>query len=133
MRRDVINYRRERAKETIDEAKLLFENDKLFATVNRIYYAVFYEVNALLLIKSLVSSKHTGVRAYFNKEFIKTGIIPERHGRFYNKIFGFRQRSDYEDFVEFNKEQVRVWLLQAEDFLRTVESVLEKLINDHSE
>lgn len=43
----------------------------------------------------------------FNKEFIKSGIISEENGDFYNKIFEFRQRGDYEEFVEFDKEEVK--------------------------
>lgn len=60
-RKDLIKYRIERAKETLDDARLLFENRKLFSAVNRIYYAMFYIVNALLLTKGMSSSKHSGV------------------------------------------------------------------------
>ena len=42
--KNVIKYRRERAKETLQEAQIMLDNKKLIAAVNRIYYAVFYEV-----------------------------------------------------------------------------------------
>lgn len=79
----------------------MLNNKKLFAAVNRIYYAIFYEALALLLTKGLSSSKHSGARSLFNREFVKSGIISEKHGSFYNRMYGFRQRGDYEDFVEF--------------------------------
>ena len=75
MQENVIKYRRERAKETLEEAEIMLENNKLIAAVNRMYYAIFYEVLALLLTKGLSSSKHSGVRSLFNKEFVKPGII----------------------------------------------------------
>lgn len=128
MKRNVISYRRERARETLEEAKIVFQNKKLFATVNRIYYAIFYEVSALLLTRNISSSKHSGMRSLFNKEFIKTGIIPEKYGDFYNKMFEFRQRGDYEDFVEFNEKQVKNWLEMAEVFVNEVEKTMEKLL-----
>jgi len=130
MKREVIKYRRERAKETLEEAKIMFDNEKLFATVNRIYYSIFYEVVALLLTKDLSSAKHSGVRSLFNREFVKTGIVSENLGDFYNKMFEFRQRGDYEEFVEFNKEQVESWLYQAEDFINTVKQIVEALIKE---
>ena len=71
---ELINYRRERAKETLKDAKVMLDNASLFSTVNRIYYSIFYEVTALLLIKGLSPSKHSGVRSMFNRESIKTGI-----------------------------------------------------------
>ena len=128
MKKELIKYRRERAKETLEEAKIVFENKKFFATVNRIYYSIFYEVLALLLTKDLSSSKHSGVRSLFNKEFIKKGLIPEELGEFYNKMFEFRQRGDYEDFVEFKEDQVKHWLKQAENFIDAVDKTIEKII-----
>ena len=128
MEKDIIKYRRERAKVTLEEAGIMLDNNKLFAAVNRIYYAIFYEVIALLLTKSLSSSKHSGVRSIFNKEFIIPGIVAEEHGDFYNKIFGFRQRGDYEDFVEFDQEKVKNWLENAKRFINSVEQTIQKII-----
>ncbi len=88
----LITYRLERAEESLQDAKILFENAKLFSTVNRIYYAMFYSVNALLLSKNLSSSKHSGVKALFSKEFVKKGLIDKELARFYSKIFERRQK-----------------------------------------
>lgn len=67
---DLAEYRLERARNTLSDAKKYFEGATLDSTVNRIYYAMFYAVNALLITKGLFSSKHTGVRALFNREFV---------------------------------------------------------------
>lgn len=61
---EIIKYRRDRASESIKEAELLLKNKKLHAAVNRIYYAVFYEVVGLLFnqgsffLKTHWSKKH---------------------------------------------------------------------------
>jgi len=69
-------------------------------------------------INDLFSSKHSGVRALFNREFIKTGIVREKLGDFYNNKFEFRQKGDYGDFVEFEKEKVHDRLKKTEHFIR---------------
>ncbi len=125
---ELINYRRERAKETLKDAKVMLDNASLFSTVNRIYYSIFYEVTALLLIKGLSPSKHSGVRSMFNREFIKTGIVKEEYGDFYNKIFEFRQKGDYGDFVEFEKEKVKGWLEKAEECITALDKIIEYLM-----
>ncbi|MCD6471995.1 HEPN domain-containing protein [Candidatus Aerophobetes bacterium] len=130
MKEKIINYRRERAKETFEEAKIMFDNSKLFATVNRIYYAIFYESVALLLTKDLYSSKHSGIRSLFNREFVKAGVVGEKFGDFYNKMFEFRQRGDYEDFVEFNKEDIKTWLEKAEEFIKVIDEIVAKAIEE---
>jgi len=63
---ELIRYRLSRAEETLEEARLLAENKHGNAAVNRLYYACFYAVLALLIRDGRYSSKHSGVRALFN-------------------------------------------------------------------
>ncbi len=62
-KKDFIKYRREKAKQTLDDACYLLKGKRLFSAVNRIYYALFYEVSALLQVRDLSSPKHTGIKA----------------------------------------------------------------------
>ncbi len=71
-------------------------------------------------------SKHSGVLAAFNKEFVKTGKISKELGRFYNRMFEHRKSGDYGELVEFEEENVRRWLKTAEEFLDAVEKLMEK-------
>jgi len=47
---------------------------------NRVYYGMFYAVLALLIYEPYASSKHSGVLAYFNKHFVKSGLFSESLG-----------------------------------------------------
>jgi len=49
--------------------------------MNRIYYSMFYSVQALLVLDEKAFSKHGQVKGYFNKEYIKSGIFPKEFGR----------------------------------------------------
>ncbi|GAB6275003.1 MAG: hypothetical protein STSR0004_18680 [Peptococcaceae bacterium] len=64
----------QRAKETFEDAKILFAKNRLNSTVNRLYYSLFYAILALLETKNLASSKHSGVRSLFNQHFVKTKL-----------------------------------------------------------
>ncbi len=126
----LIKYRLERAKESLQDAKLLFKHAKLYSTVNRIYYAMFYSVNALLLSQNLSSSTHSGVKALFSKEFVNKGLLDKELGKFYSKIFQKRQKGDYEDLIEFNKREVGDWLEKAEEFINKIEKLTLKIIKE---
>src|SRR3989338_7970246 len=102
------------------------ETGKLFSTVNRIYYASFYAVSALLLTKGLSAPKHSGAIALFNREFVNRGILDKELGRFYNEIFEYRHKADYRDMTEFIKEDVGRWLNEAGDFIRRIREVVER-------
>jgi len=60
---DLIRYKISRAEETLDEARVMLQTSHPYGAANRIYYACFYVVTALLLTQSLSSSKHSGVIA----------------------------------------------------------------------
>jgi hypothetical protein len=124
--RELIAYRRAKAKETLQDGSILFNARRLSSAVNRIYYALFYEVSALLLTKGLSSAKHDGVRALFNEHFIKQGKIPVESGRFYSRMFEFRQKGDYSDFVTFEEDKVQEWIDKAERFIEALEGVIEQ-------
>jgi len=129
---ELVKYRIEKAKITLMDAKEFFKGVSLESTVNRIYYAMFYAVNALLITKGLFSSKHSGVRALFDKEFVKKGIVKKESGRFYSEMLDRRLKGDYKDFVMFEEKDVKVWIEKAEEFIKEIENLLRKEYPDES-
>jgi uncharacterized protein (UPF0332 family) len=125
--RTLIAYRLQRARESLDEAALLLERNHINTFVNRVYYACFYGVTALLLIRDFASAKHSGVRSLFHQHFVKTGIVSIDIGQTFDKLFDNRQKGDYADLVRFEKEQVRGWLEEARKFVEAIEKVIREL------
>ena len=126
MNEELIRYRREKSKETLEDAHILFRAGRLFSALNRIYYSLFYEVMALLLTKDLSSARHTGIRALFNEHFVRTGKVNVELGRFFSRIYDFRQKGDYADFVQFEEAKIKEWLVLAEGFINELDQVIEK-------
>jgi len=127
---DLVKYRLEKAKNTLSDAKKYIKDATPESTVNRIYYAMFYAVNALLIAKGLSSSKHSGVRALFNKEFVNEGLVEKEFGGFYSEMFDNRQEGDYKDFVTFEKEDVEIWLGKATKFINVVVKLTNRIIKE---
>lgn len=124
--RALVEYRVNRARETLEEARLLSSAGHANACVNRLYYAAFYAVLALLLSEGLSSKKHSGVRSLFDREWVKTGRVPVHLGRLYRRLFDSRQKGDYADHVEFDIEMVAPWIEEVEVFVETVNGLLER-------
>jgi uncharacterized protein (UPF0332 family) len=122
----VIAYRLERAREALEDARLLAGASRWNACVNRLYYACFYAVSGLLLQHGLSSSKHTGIRGLFNLHFVRTGRFPKNLATTFNDLFAHRQEGDYIDFVDFEEIQVREWLEQAQAFVEQVLSLSQE-------
>lgn len=117
--------RLQQAEESLDEAQFLFKGGKSFRSViNRLYYAMFYAILALLIFEPFGSSKHSAVLSYFNLHFIKNGRIPKELGRAVNKAFDLRQRGDYKEIVTIAPEQVEPLLGQTKEFIDSVRRFL---------
>ena len=119
-RSDYLRYRIQRASETIREAELLSNGGFTAGAVNRIYYACFYAVSALLTSEGHSSSKHSGVMSLFDQHWIKSGRMPNEVGAFYHLIFQRRQKGDYGDEAFFERQQVKEWLAEARSFVERI-------------
>jgi len=123
---DLVSYRLQRACETLADARILADAGRWNPCVNRLYYACFYAVSALLIQDGLSSAKHTGLRSLFNRHFVKTNKVPKDKARIFNDLFERRQEGDYVDFVSFEESQVLPWLPEAEAFVQNLADLIEK-------
>lgn len=119
-RNEMIAYRLARAHEAITEAKFLIQHQHLNTAVNRLYYACFYSVSALLLSKELVVKRHSAAIQLFGLHFVGTGIVSRDAGRFYSHMLELRQESDYEYFVEFDIGEVDDLVPKAEALIAEI-------------
>jgi uncharacterized protein (UPF0332 family) len=126
----LINYRMERAKESLKAAELMLENGLLIPAMNRIYYSMFYAVQALLILDEKAFGKHGQVKGYFNKEYIKDGLFPKEFGKLYNTVFEYRQKFDYVDLSMPEEELIADYIHKAENFVNHISSFLDKNLSD---
>ena len=124
--KELVSYRLQRVRESLEDARILANARRWNPCVNRLYYACFYAVSAILIQENLSSSKHTGVRSLFNRHFVKTGKVPKEMARILNDLFERRQKVDYMDFVSFEESQVRPWIPEAETFVENIAVLIKK-------
>lgn len=107
-----------------------------------IYYSVYGEdVVRILLYGSyargdcqndsdidIVASKHAGVIAYFQKEYVKSGKIEKKYSKYISQAFQIRNNTDYGDFFIVSKQDVQEQYERAEEFLKMIETYL----SDHN-
>jgi len=129
--RTLITYRLERARESLEEANILLERGYGNTFVNRLYYACFYAVSALLLTKGLSSAKHSGTRSLFHQNFVKSGLVETELGQLYDMLFDNRQKGDYADLVRFDPNEICDWYDEAQEFVETVGTIVKKELGRH--
>ncbi|MFZ3207426.1 MAG: HEPN domain-containing protein [Geobacteraceae bacterium] len=123
---DIARYRLERAREALVEAEILLNSGHANTFVNRLYYAAFYAVSALLYLQNLQSSKHSGIRAFFHQHAVKPGIVSRELGALYDLLYMRRQTGDYDDLVHFDIDEVAPLLPETLAFVQAIEQLLQK-------
>lgn len=121
---DYIQYKRDRAFEALDDIEKMLDNKMLSAAMNRVYYAGFYIVSALVLFDGFSTSKHRQLIGYFNKEYIRTGKVPVDIGGILDESYSKRVASDYHDFVYLTKTQVDEFYKQMKDFVVFIDQMI---------
>jgi hypothetical protein len=124
---ELIKYRLEEAEDSIKEAEVLLkEGMSMRAVMNRLYYAMFYAVLALLQEKGMGTSKHAGAISLFDREFIKKGVFDEKLSKILHRAFELRQKGDYMEQAEVTQSDVDEMLPETKEFVRKVKTYLLK-------
>ena len=124
-KKELMNYRLNMARERIHSAKILLEDGSYKDSIGRSYYAMFTAVRALLAVDGQDFSKHAGVIAYFQKEYIKTGKFDRKFSKYISQAFQIRNNTDYADFVLVSSKDAIEQYQRAEEFLQVVENYLK--------
>ena len=122
---DLIKYRLERAWDTLEDAQILAEREKWNSTINRLYYAAYYSVMALLLNKGLKPTTHNGAKSNFTQHFIKTGELPKEFGKIYSQLFTWRQKGDYDDLFDFDNNKVEPYFEPVKALIENIEKKIK--------
>ena len=124
-KKELAKYRLERAKESIEEAKLLAEKGHWNTTASRLYYACFYSASAYLVIHGFEASTHNGIKTAFNKELISTSLLPASFGDLYNDLFNLRQDADYRDYKDLSEKVISPMIQEVENLIIQMEALIE--------
>lgn len=116
----------ERAEASFRAAKDLAVGGYYDFAASRAYYAAFYAATAVLLCEELEFSKHSGVIAFINREFVKTGRLDERYGKDLSWLFELRGVGDYGATVHVSRRDAEEAIKVAEEFLRAIERLIRE-------
>lgn len=113
-----------KARRYLASAKLLCQSGDFDSAVSRLYYAMFYGTEALLLSQGKTFSSHRAAIAAFGEYFIKSGLLPKEMHQSLHRAFEKRQISDYEYLTSISETEVADLQEKAEQFIKRTEEFL---------
>jgi len=121
----LIAYRIESSAEMMNDARSLIGQERWKSSVNRLYYAVFQIVSALMIHEGIRIKSHSGAKAMLELHFLKTGRIERKWSKFYNELSDSREESDYGAFITFTADDVLPLLPQTEEFIEVIKRLIQ--------
>lgn len=121
-----MKYRLEMAEERLHSSKVLLEAGSYKDSIGRSYYAMFTAIRALLAMEGQDFSKHAGVIAYFQKEFVKTGKVDRKYSKYISQAFQIRNNTDYADFFIVSAQDAKEQYEKAKEFLKVIVKYLSE-------
>ena len=85
---------------------------------------MFYILSAVYLKYNFSTSKHQQLIGWFNKEFIASEKIDRRYGKIIHNAYKNRAIGDYDDFIEFDIEDVKNSFNEMKDFIQKIRALL---------
>ncbi len=123
---ELSKYRLQKAREDLDNAAINLDNDFVKGSINRSYYAIFHAIRAILALDLFDSKKHSGIIAFFQKNYVSTGKFEVDYSKIVRNAFSIRNKSDYDDFYIVSRSEAEQQLANAKAFLQQVTAYLQE-------
>lgn len=125
-RRIIVDLELEKANRTYDAAMIMVENEHWESAANRLYYALFHAVNALLIYDGHMANTHKGSHALFGQYYIKTNKLPRKYSSIYQKLEAIRDEGDYNWSYNVIPEDIQEKILPAKEMIDAIATMVKE-------
>jgi uncharacterized protein (UPF0332 family) len=122
----LIDWRLEQAAESLTSAQLLLDCGQRLGTMNSIYHGMLFCACALLATKDFNVQGGGGVLTKFDREFIKSGLLPKEIGDRFRLATQIQQGIDFGPQEPPTVERLKELLEDARSFLTATRLFLAK-------
>lgn len=120
----LISLQVEKTHKFLDEANEMAKQERWDLAANRYYYACFHIVQAAFISRGISTRTHDGCLTELGKNFILTGELDKKYGRFFSRMIQLRIKADYNSIAEVTEEEVLEMAPLSADFITTIEALL---------
>jgi uncharacterized protein (UPF0332 family) len=129
-RRIMVDHERQKALQTFAQAELLSKEGYWDGAANRLYYASFHAVNALLIKDGYFVHTHHGASSMFRQIYIKTGILPVQVSELYSVLQSMRDKADYNCSFDASQLLIEPLLEPTRQLIDSIFKQIEQPIDD---
>ena len=119
-RKIIVGLEIEKSRRTFAEIEILRQAGLWDNIANRLYYAAFHAVSALLINDGRPVGTHQGAVVMLHQHYVKTGILSKEDGAFYSQLQTLREKADYNCTYYATEEDTVPRIAEAAAFIDKV-------------
>ena len=123
-RKAIVVYRLEKSNNAMVEAKDCASLGHWNLAANRLYYAAYYASSALLISAGYAAKTHDGTIGMIGQHYVRTGVLANEDGSLLARLQNMRHTGDYDDFLDWTKEDVEPYIAKTEAFVEKVKEII---------
>jgi hypothetical protein len=116
----IVNREIEKAEKTFDDVLFCVRANKWETAANRLYYALFHAMSALLISDGHQVKSHRGVLVLFGEHYVRTEKFSKKDGALLSDLVIMRDNADYNCFFEADEEKLS-------PFIEPTQQLIEKI------
>lgn len=124
-RKIIVSLEYEKALSCLKHAEGNASMDFWDTVANRLYYAIFHAVAALLIKNGYEVSTHKGTMTMFGLHFVKTGIFTSDEAWLYTELQSLREKSDYNCVYITTSEEMQPLFEPVRKFIDKVGNLIK--------
>lgn len=109
-RKVLVIMQQEKADKVLCELDFAVQGQQWSLAANRLYYALFHSVKALLISDSHAVGTHRGTVGLFSLYYVKTGLFTKEEGHLYGRLQSLREEGDYNCFIDVSQDDVEPFI-----------------------
>ncbi|MBQ8520348.1 MAG: HEPN domain-containing protein [Bacteroides sp.] len=120
----IVQLEYEKSRSLLEQAENIVQLGYWDMIANRLYYALFHAVSALLIKDHHKVGTHKGVVLLFGQHYIKTNKFSIEEGRLYSQLQTMREKADYNCSFQMTEKEILPLLSPAKCLIDKIGSML---------
>ena len=120
----IVNREMEKAEGTFEDVLFCLRENKWETAANRLYYALFHAMSALLINDGFQVKSHRGVMALFGEHYVRTEIFSKKDGAILSDLVIMRDNADYNCFYEADEEKLSPYIEPTRKLIQKIKQYI---------
>lgn len=120
-RQIIVSLELEKAERAFDDVEFCAKEGRRESAANRLYYALFHAMSALLISDGYTVKSHRGVISMFGEHYVRTDIFSKQDGSLLSELVIMRDNADYNCFFEADEEKLKPFIEPTKQLIEKIE------------